>query len=85
MSHFGLIHGAGLGAWCWEQVISELAARGHEATAVDLPLNDPTTGASGFTDMVLEAFAGVHDLLLVGHSISGLIIPIVAARRPVGG
>jgi pimeloyl-ACP methyl ester carboxylesterase len=33
--------------------------------------------------MVLEAFARFDDLVLVGHSMSGLIIPVVAARRPL--
>jgi hypothetical protein len=32
---------------------------------------------------VREAFAGFEDLVLVGHSISGLVIPLVAQRRPV--
>jgi pimeloyl-ACP methyl ester carboxylesterase len=31
--------------------------------------------------MVLAAFARVDDLVLVGHSMSGLIVPVVAARR----
>jgi pimeloyl-ACP methyl ester carboxylesterase len=33
--------------------------------------------------MVLAAFARFDDLVLVGHSISGLIIPVVASRRLV--
>ncbi len=37
MTHFGLVHVAGLGAWCWEQVIAELAANGCQAAAVNLP------------------------------------------------
>jgi pimeloyl-ACP methyl ester carboxylesterase len=83
MSTFGLVHGAGLGAWCWERLIPELEKRGHQAAAVDLPLHDQSAGASRFAELVIEAFAGLNDLVLVGHSISGLIIPLVASRQAV--
>jgi pimeloyl-ACP methyl ester carboxylesterase len=83
MIQFGLVHGAGLGDWCWERLIPELEARGHHAATVDLPLNDQATSASRFAEMVLAAFDRFDDLVLVGHSISGLIIPIVASCRPV--
>jgi pimeloyl-ACP methyl ester carboxylesterase len=81
MARFGLVHGAGLGAWCWEGLILELEAQGHQAAAVDLPLNDQSAGASHLAEMVLAQFAPLDDLILVGHSISGLIIPVVASRR----
>jgi pimeloyl-ACP methyl ester carboxylesterase len=83
MSRFGLVHGAGLGAWCWERLIPELEARGQQAAIVDLPLNDQFSGASHFAQIVLEAFAGFDDLVVVGHSISGLVIPVVASCRPI--
>jgi pimeloyl-ACP methyl ester carboxylesterase len=83
MSTFGLVHGGGLGAWSWERVISELGRRGHKAATVDLPFDDPSLGADRSADVVLEAFAGAEDLVLVGHSMAGLIIPVVASRRPV--
>ena len=35
---FGLVHGAGHGAWCWERLIPALAALGHRAWAMDLPV-----------------------------------------------
>src|SRR5438034_11059998 len=83
MSTFGLVHGGGLGAWCWEWLIAELEDRGHRTATVDLPLDNPSVGAARFAEMVLEAFAGFDDLVLVGHSMSGLIIPVVASHRPV--
>jgi pimeloyl-ACP methyl ester carboxylesterase len=82
MTIFGLVHGAGLGAWCWERLIAELEARGHQAATVDLPLNDQSVGASRLAEMALAAFVRFDDLVLVGHSISGLIIPVVASHRP---
>ena len=83
MTRFGLVHGAGMGAWCWERFIAELEARGHQAATVDLPLNDQSAGANRLAEIVLAAFAPFDDLVLVGHSMSGLIIPVVASRRPL--
>ena len=83
MSIFGLVHGGGLGTWCWELLLSELKERGHHAVTMDLPLEDQSAGATHFAEAVLEAFDGLDDLILVGHSLAGLIIPLVAAQRPV--
>lgn len=83
MATFGLVHGAGHGAWCWERLRPELAARGHRAVAVDLPCEDPTAGARRYAEVVDGALPRVDDLVLVGHSLGGLTIPLVAALRPV--
>jgi pimeloyl-ACP methyl ester carboxylesterase len=83
MSTFGLVHGGGFGAWCWERLIPELEARGHHAATVDLTPEDQEGGAARCAAVVAEAFAAVDDLVLVGHSGAGLIIPLVAAERPV--
>jgi len=80
---FGLVHGAGHGAWCWERLIPELAARGHRAVAVDLPCEDPEAGARRYAEIADAALPAADDLVLVGHSLGGLTIPIVADRRPV--
>ena len=83
MSTFGLVPGGGLGAWCWEPLLSELGARGHHAATVDLPLEDRSAGAAHLAEAVLEAFDAIDELILVGHSLAGLIIPLVAAQQPV--
>jgi hypothetical protein len=80
---FGLVHGAWHGAWCWERLIPELAARGHRAVAVDLPCEDPEAGAQRYAEVAAAALPTAGDLVLVGHSLSGLTIPLIAARRPV--
>jgi pimeloyl-ACP methyl ester carboxylesterase len=80
---FGLVHGAGHGAWCWERLIPELGARGHRAVAVDLPCEDPAAGALRYAEIVDQAMPPADDLVLVGHSLAGLTVPLVAARRPV--
>ena len=83
MSTLGLVHGGGFGAWCWEPLIPELAARGHRAATVDLTPEAQAAGAVRCAEIVAEAFATIDDLVLVGHSLAGLIIPLVAAERPL--
>jgi pimeloyl-ACP methyl ester carboxylesterase len=83
MSTFGLVHGGGLGAWCWEPVLPLLEKRGYKTATVDLINDKPTAGAADFAEIILKAFADIGDLIVVGHSNSGLIIPLVATQRPV--
>jgi pimeloyl-ACP methyl ester carboxylesterase len=83
MATFGLVHGAWHGAWCWERVVPPLVARGHRVVPVDLPCEDPVRGCVGYADVVEAALPAGDDLVLVGHSLGGLTIPLVAARRPV--
>lgn len=84
MSTFCLVHGASLGAWCWERLIPELEMQGHQAIAMDLPIDDPTASLSDFADVVMQSIKGVDDnIILVGHSFASLVIPIVATKYPV--
>jgi hypothetical protein len=81
---FGLVHGANHGTWCWDRLGAELEEHGHRVLTVDLPCEDPDAGASTYADAAIEAFAGADDdLVLVGHSLAGLTVPLVAAARPV--
>ena len=89
MSHFVLVHGAWHGAWCWEQVVPRLGARGHSARAIDLPGHgqDPKPpGAVSFDDYmsrmgdVIEA--APEPPILVGHSLGGAVITCAADRWP---
>jgi pimeloyl-ACP methyl ester carboxylesterase len=83
MATFALVHGAWHGAWCWERLIPELEGHGHAAIAVDLPCDDVTAGCAAYADLVIAQTAGAgDDLVLVGHSLGGLTIPLVAAARP---
>jgi pimeloyl-ACP methyl ester carboxylesterase len=84
MSLFCLVHGAYLGTWCWDLLIPELEARGHQAIAMDLPLEELDAGATRYAEAVLQTLQDAgDDVVLVGHSMSGLFIPIVANQRPV--
>ncbi|MPZ73640.1 MAG: alpha/beta fold hydrolase [Nitriliruptorales bacterium] len=84
MTVFGLVHGSWQGAWVWGPLITELEHRGHRGIAVDMPAHDIQAGASQYADKLFDALRDVtDDVVLVGHSLGGLSIPLLPARRPV--
>jgi pimeloyl-ACP methyl ester carboxylesterase len=83
MSHFVLVPGAGGAAWYWHRVVPLLQAAGHTAVAIDLPADDESAGLSRYADLV--AAETTPETILVGLSLGGFTIAMVAARVPVGG
>ena len=84
MTTFALVHGAFHGAWCWDLVRPELESRGHRTVAMDLPCDDPGAGSVRYAEVVAEAIRDEgDDVIVVGHSLAGLTVPLVAATRPV--
>lgn len=84
MGTFALIHGAQHGAWSWELLIPQLEALGYRGVAMDLPVEDPAAGLEVYVQTVLDALEGEgDDVTVVGHSMAGMVAPIVADRRPV--
>jgi pimeloyl-ACP methyl ester carboxylesterase len=81
---FLLLHGARHGAWCWQFAIDELERRGHAGIAMDLPVGEPDAGAVRYAETAADAAAGVEGAVtVVGHSLAGLVIPLLPALRPV--
>ncbi len=89
MAEFLLVHGSCHGAWCWRDLIPELAALGHVARAIDLPgMGDDPTPIEEVTfdhyrhsiQVGLDAFDG--PVVLVGHSAAGYPISAVAGALP---
>ena len=80
---FALVHGSYHGAWCWDLLRPELERLGHRVVTMDLPITDPTLGAADYARTVEAALDPQSEPILVGHSMAGLVIPLVAARRPV--
>ncbi len=79
MSLFCLVHGAFQGAWCWDLLIPYLEAQGHKTVAMDLPIENASTTLSQFADAVIQAIPKTDDdIVLLGHSMAGTIIPLVA-------
>jgi len=62
----------------------ELERLGHRVVTVDLPCDDPSATFATYADVVVSALAEEQgDLVLVGHSLAGLTIPIAAERLAV--
>jgi pimeloyl-ACP methyl ester carboxylesterase len=83
---FVLVHGAWHDARVWDPLRAILEGNGHRTIAVDLPSDDVDVDASGYADMIGSS---VRDLapdppIVVGHSMSGLALPLVPALGPVG-
>jgi pimeloyl-ACP methyl ester carboxylesterase len=80
---FVLIPGAGGEAWYWHRLIPELASRGYDAIAADLPAGSDDVGLDGYADVVVAAAEGLDDVVVVAQSMGGFVGPLVCARRPV--
>jgi pimeloyl-ACP methyl ester carboxylesterase len=83
MATYALIHGGGDSAFYWHLLEPELRARGHDVVAPDLPCDDESAGLGEYTDTVIEAIGGRHDLIVVAQSFGGFTAPLVASRVPV--
>ena len=50
---------------------------------MDLPIGDVDATLDDYAGAVIDAISALDDPVLVGHSMGGLVIPLVAARRRV--
>jgi pimeloyl-ACP methyl ester carboxylesterase len=79
MTLFALLHGGAHGGWCWEEVVPRLEAIGHRAVAPDLPFGEDD-GVEAWAATMLAAIGDAADVVVVGHSLGGLGVPVVAER-----
>src|ERR1700743_1625063 len=83
-----LVHGAWSDATAWQAVIPILKAQGHEVIAVTLPGHgaDATSfgniGLQTYVDAVKNAIGDRKNVILVGHSMAGLVISEGAEEIP---
>lgn len=89
MSTYVLIHGAWQGGWCWKFVAKSLIFKGHEVHAPTLPgmgelakLLTRQITLDTHVDAIVDflEFNDLEQVVLVGHSYSGLVITGVADR-----
>ncbi len=78
-----LVHGSYHGSWCWDLLRPDLERLGHRVITPDLPISDPEAGAATYAQVVADSIEPGMQPVLVGHSMGGLVIPLVAALRPV--
>lgn len=87
MADILLIHGSAHGAWCWRDFIPALEAEGHSVEAMDLPSHGSDTTPVNevtldmYADAIIDKLEG-RPRVLMGHSMGGYPISLVAERRP---
>jgi len=84
-----LVHGAWMGAWGWSDVSKELRTSGSSVTEVELPAHGSNTEpvSSATLDAYVTAVSNAIDeapapVILVGHSMAGVVITETAERKP---
>jgi pimeloyl-ACP methyl ester carboxylesterase len=87
MSTFVLVHGSWHGGWCWKKITPLLTKKGHLVFSPTLSgmgerfhIASPNMGLSvHIQDIVnLLEFEDLNDVILVGHSYTGMVITGVA-------
>jgi len=91
MATFVLVHGGWHGAWCWYKVVPLLQAAGHHVYTPTLTglgeqatLLTPDIGLDTHIQDVVNLIEtnDLQQVILVGHSYSGMVITGVADRAP---
>jgi pimeloyl-ACP methyl ester carboxylesterase len=89
MSTYVLVHGSFHGGWCWDGIVTRLTRAGHRAVAVDLPGRGAdrrpaaTLTLEDYAQKVVDAVATEKEpVVLVGHSMGGVVITQAAERAP---
>jgi pimeloyl-ACP methyl ester carboxylesterase len=75
-----LVHGAWHGGWCWKHITPLLRAAGHDVFVPTLTgLGERAHLATAATNLSTHA-TDLSDVILVGHSYAGHVVPLVADR-----
>lgn len=87
--NYVLVHGAWQAPYVWEMVKTNLEAKGNHVTVVELPSHgdDQTSpqqaSLQSYTEKVVEAISHIDGkVILVGHSLGGMVISSVAEQIP---
>ena len=74
-----LVHGAWHGAWCWQKLLPLLESQGARVIAPDL---SSLGTLEDYGERVAAIVDGEPGSVLVGHSLGGAVISLVAERLP---
>jgi pimeloyl-ACP methyl ester carboxylesterase len=84
-----LVHGAWQAPYVWDAVKTDLTNKGNKVIVVELPGHGSdntatyTLSIDVYRDKVIEAFSAVKEkVILVGHSMGGMVISAVAEKVP---
>jgi pimeloyl-ACP methyl ester carboxylesterase len=88
---FAVVHGSMAGPAAHTRLARELGRRGQQALLLELPVDRPELTGTDYARMVAEqldaglAEDGIADepVVVVAHSASGLLLPLVPSFRPV--
>jgi pimeloyl-ACP methyl ester carboxylesterase len=84
MTIFCLVNGSTQNPLCWKLLVAELERYGHQTITPSLPVDEPAASGTRYAEVIAQALndAG-DDVVLVGHSASGMFIPLVPGLRPI--
>lgn len=95
-ANFVFLHGGGQGSWVWHETIAALGKQSDGRFGRALTLDVPGCGSKRARDtssVTLAAIveellseiehAGMREVILVGHSQAGTVLPLLAAAQPV--
>jgi pimeloyl-ACP methyl ester carboxylesterase len=80
MATFCLIHGSAQSPRGWDLLTPELLRSGHEVLLADLPAGVTELPWQDYADAILAACGSATNVILVGASMSGMFLPLVAAQ-----
>ena len=80
---FGLVHGSWHRAVHFDYLRYEIENMGQRAVTIDLPTDDPNATFDDHAEVVTQHLDGFENIVLVGHSRGGNIIPRVAGKLSV--
>jgi len=81
MSTYILIHGSWLGGWSWDGITERLRSAGHIVEAPTLAGDGTLSDHVAEIVEIIDAHPG-EDIILVGHSYSGMVIAGASSARP---
>ncbi len=84
MSIFCLVNGSTQNPLCWKLLIPELEKHGHQTITPSLPVDEPAASGTRYAEVIAQALEDASDnVVLIGHSASGMFIPLVPGLRPI--